>query len=509
MTVSSPKAADNERWRFDLSSHILFAPDAAQGPTDGRLFWLTSYQHEIAHWVRWQSSSIGLAVTLLRRARAITALNTLNRLNRRGREYVVDLVKQRPLWSYSAGYDPMLVAKFDDQFALAGQMWLDMRFLEESLIESSDGMSAVWPADAAVGPALSDAWRAAESFLPTMPHPENDIADHFFVEAPGAAKHNGLHPDPRLTTRAIWESACTLDELDADDLRGDYEDDHADRRRLIDSKLQSDAYGFALRVAYDFAGTLCPRLFGLIAWLATDPPLPFFPPFGGEIRWSKFHPPYRFLRLYAAVRDRQAFRTMPDSVDVCEFADDLLRAANLERANWPTTQVRRSVLTIEANQPVPLYDWAADYDSCPAASQKTVGSLNMLVKASMALRATFREAPSKFVYPHIAAFYMPGEDSKHWELDSHKANGLLIPLAMDFRDGVHSHISADKVPMVSNKHGTEYVASLLLRESLDSFIEGRPMRRSQLPREFRDWRLGQPRPTEQHLLAGYDVAIDW
>lgn len=173
-------------------------------------------------------------MTLLRRARAITALNTLNRLNRRGREYVVDLVKQRPLWSYAAGYDTRLAAEFDDQFALSGQMWLDMRFLEQALIESPDGMSAVWPADAAVGPAQSDTWRAAESFLPTVPHPENDIADHFFVEAPGAATRSGFRPDPRLTTRAIWESACTLDELDPNDLCGDYEDDYTDRRRLVD-----------------------------------------------------------------------------------------------------------------------------------------------------------------------------------------------------------------------------------------------------------------------------------
>lgn len=507
MTALGPEAADNERWRFDLGSHVLFAPDTADGPADGIHFWRTSHQHEIAHWVRWQSSSVGLVITLLRRARAVTALEQLDRLNMVGRQRVVDLAKQRPLWSYATGYEPKVV---DESFGLSGQMWLDMRFLEQSLLDSSDGLSAEWPADAAVGPALSDAWRGAVSFLPTAPHAGNTIADHLFVELPGAAIDSGFRPDARLTTRAIWESACTLDELDVADHAGQEEDSY-EHRRLVDAKVESDAYGFALRVASGLAGTVSSRLFRLIAWLATDPPLPFLQPFNGHIRWSEFHPPYRFMRLYAAVRDHSRLRKVPPRADLYEFADDLLRAAKLERANWPTTPVRPGIYTREGDRTVALHDWTVDYDTHPGFSNKYVGSLNMLVKASLALRAAFLESPSKIVYPNVDTAFFADQEIVSWIRDVSSAQSLLQPLVQDFSNGLFSGGIDPETGsgLISDRQMTNYVASVLVRESLDALITGMPVRRSQFPRNCREWGLGQPTAMEMLLLENYVVATEW
>ncbi|WP_149483047.1 hypothetical protein [Mycolicibacterium sp. P1-18] len=398
---------------------------------------------------------------------------------------------------------------FDESFGLSGQMWLDMQFLGQTLLDSSTGVSADWPADAAAGPALSDAWRAAESFLPMAPHVGNEIADQLFTELPSAALGSGFRPDPRLTTRAIWESACTLDELDVE--APDRAHDRNDHRRLVDIKIKSDAYGLALRVAANLAGSLSSPLFRLITWLATDPPVPFLTPFGGEIRWSAFHPPYRFMRLYSAVRDHRRFRKFPFAADLYEFSDDLLQAAGLERANWPTTPVTNPLLTREGDRNVAVHDWAADYELHPGSSQKHAGSLNMLAKASLALRAAYVDAPRSFVYPKIDTLYFSVKDYDSWVFDTQAAHSLLQPFALDFKDGLHSggFFPDGDLARLSKTHLTNYVTSLLFRESLEALIRGTTARRNHLPREFREWGLGQATPIEQLLLGNYVVEIDW
>lgn len=472
-----------ERWRLDLDSHILFAPASAEGPGDGRYFWLTSYQHEVAHWVRWQSSSIGLLLTLLRRAQVITAANTLSNLTERGRELVLDLRHTRPLWSFRTGFEPELISH---DFALAGQMWLDMKFLNHALIDSGDWRCEEWVADDAIGPALSDAWRAAESFPCMAAHPGNEVADHQFIETPTDAARNYVRIDQRLTTRAIWESACTLDEVATDDY-GASADDLTEHLRLVRAKLESDRYGFALKVAQGMVGSVSAPLFRLVAWLATDPPLPFLEPEGDALRWSHFSPPYRFMRLYAAIRDSPSLQQVPNETSIYDFAEDLLDRAKLQRAVWPKGTVELGILGVERGREVSVYEALPDFELFPGSTQKFVGSLNMLTKSSLALRMSYCDSPSKFVYPSSSDLYTSRGEICDGMKDAQTLWSLLVPLAMDFADGLHQggFDPQSGAPVVRAEHMTEYVGSVLMRESLEALIEGRAVRWKSLPRAFR------------------------
>lgn len=493
----------SDRWRLDLESHVLFAPELADGPEDGRYFWSTSFQHEVGHWVRWQSSSIGLLLSLLRRARTITACNSLNRLTDKGRAWIIDFVKARPLWSYAAGYEPNLV---DPDFALSGQMWLDMLCLESLLLDSADGIVGTWPGDAAVGPALSDAWRAAESFPMMATHPGNSFADHFFSELPTEVALRT--PDRRLTTRSIWESACSLDELSIHPHGQDA--DIPDHRWMLRAKLKSDRYGFAVRIAQELTGPVSAKLFGLVAWLATDPPLPFLHT-QEPIRWSDFSPPYRFMRLYSALGANPVLRDPPSDHGVYEFADDLLRAAGLSRAQWPETPIRDEIWGIEKDRLVPTRDMRLDFHSHPKAGQRFVGSLNMLVKASLALRAVFAEMPSKYAYPHIDDIYMSNGDGQDLIYRANSVRSLLVPLAMDFKDGLHQGgmDPATLAPIISRQDVVDYIAGVYFRASLDSFIKGEDVRVSMLPRHFRGLTAEAPGIMERILRGNMDIYLDW
>ncbi|MCX4598446.1 hypothetical protein OG819_55950 [Streptomyces sp. NBC_01549] len=141
-------------WHLDLRSHILFSPDRFESDEDARDFWHATYQHEIAHWVRYQTSSIGLLLVLLQRARAITAQRAIQEVPDRMRDQIVERFRAgHPLWSYESGYDPSMAGS---EFALMGQIWLDLRFTYEALLDFENLRGVRWRAADAVGNAISD-----------------------------------------------------------------------------------------------------------------------------------------------------------------------------------------------------------------------------------------------------------------------------------------------------------------------------------------------------------------
>ena len=102
----------------------MFSPHAFDGDrATVSPFWQFTFHHETAHWVRWQSSSIGMLLSALQRARGITANNALCNLDKKTRTRVIeDALNGVPIWTLESGYAPGFAG---EDFALSGQFWLD------------------------------------------------------------------------------------------------------------------------------------------------------------------------------------------------------------------------------------------------------------------------------------------------------------------------------------------------------------------------------------------------
>lgn len=443
-------------WHLDLRSHILFSPDRYESDEDARDFWNATYQHEIAHWVRYQTSSIGLLLVLLQRARAITAQRAILELPDHMRDQVVERFRAgHPLWSFESGHDPSVAG---DEFALMGQIWLDLRFTYEALLDMENLRGVRWHAADAVGSAISDAWRAAEAFSGMTEHPGNEIADGLLHGRMRPIVVNGHH----LTTRSLWESASTLDELRPK--WGADADNFVELSRLVRYKMDEPVYGGAWKAANQLCQTgTTPEMFLLVVHIATNPALPYWGSPVTRLHWDDLYPPSRFLRIYEFIaRNMYLHDILADGQEegIAQVLDLIPRKAGVGYA-------------------APITHAEPDLDSHPAADQHLVGDLNAVIRSSLYLRHHWSESPSRFILPSTSHVYAMADGGKD-EIDRLSLVwSAAHPPLMQFTDGLWSG------PLFHERRPA-FLLNAWAHNTLDTLITGGdPEDQSYLPEQAR------------------------
>lgn len=480
-------------WRLDLSSHILFSPAKGEGAID-LFYWNAALLHEHGHWMRWQSTSMGMLQTLLRRAAAITAHNSLATLARPGREKLVGVSEERPLWSFETGYEPSLV---DHHFALGAQSWLDMDYAADLFFDFQSISHLPWNADVAAGSAISDAWRAASSFASCglgPEHPGNEVADHLLLSLPSdyAAV---IHSTAGLSLRAIWESACTLDELGA--MGSDEGGDREEQLHLVSAKLSNPRYGRPWTYAQEALGPISPRVFRLLAFFAADPPMPFLGA-TAPMHWSDVYPPLRFVRACAGLRESPQIARKLASQDLTaiEAIHLVETATGLRCATWPSRESSSSLRILTGGGARPVFPTSLDFQEFPHVNQSVAGSLNALVRASAQLRSTFRAVPDYFVWPSTGGTYVDDGSELGMISAASQCEGLAVPLIQYLDDEVHLAglaVEPDKPSLLDATEVWSYCNSVYTRTAMTSFLTGRSFPLNSLPPHLRD----------PHAVKGY------
>jgi hypothetical protein len=269
----------------------MFSPHAFDGEEAGESpFWKFTYQHEVAHWVRWQSSSIGLLLSALQRARGLTAYKALCGLDTRTRAQIIYEARNgAPIWTLESGYAPGFAG---EDFALSGQFWLDQYIAYQVLLDDS-ALGRFRCPEESFSCAIADAWLAFSTFPNIMGHPGNAVAENIFTGRIESVVRFGY----RLTTRSLFECASTLDELRPGEKHA--EDVWRDQVRMINYKLEDEAYGGPWQVA----NRMCPdgtnaKMVQLAVHIALNPPLPFWDENVKNLSWSDLYPPARFIKVY-------------------------------------------------------------------------------------------------------------------------------------------------------------------------------------------------------------------
>lgn len=503
MSTQTTMTSNPEPWRLDLDSHILFSPLRRNELSTNR-FTMSSYVHEKAHWIRWQGSSIGLLLTLVRRARAIIALRAFGRLSHERRTKLRESSAYRAIWTFETAYEPDFISP---DFALDGQAWLDLHYLEGRLLDGPRIAPPSWPGVASLAPALSNAWRAAQSFPDLLPHPDDSHADHMFDE-PGALLNDvDASYEETLTTRAIWECACIFDELALSRSYGT--GDAEEHQRLMLAKLDSQRNRPALQVAAQATGGVVnPSLFQVVTWIATDPPLPFIKPLSNPLSWNQVSPAHRFVQLHKTIEENTRFQSLPSAQALEEFAEDLAKEAHVPRLSWPATATGEPVEIVvgmgeRLRQVIPS---VPDFGSEPGAGQPIVASLNMLVRASLSLRATMAEAVEILAFPAPGLIVVGDKTNASDVTKGTIVATLLDPLAQDFVDDLYQCIAGGDY-IVSRENLSSYIASVYMCARVNSLVTGRPLRTEGLPRKFRG--ITHEAPLDDFLEDWAGREISW
>ncbi len=469
-------------WRLDLSSHVLFGPDQGHGATDS-FFDDTAYHHEVGHWIRWQSTSIGFLSTMLRRAGGITAHNSLAALTAEQRRQLRRATERGPLWSHATGCDAGLAG---EAFKFLGVLWLDIDYLDALLFDIRGVAQHRWDVDAATARALTEAWRAADGFrygAPIAPFPGNDADGWILAEPPSAHPRWLTAYDPNLTLRTIWESASTLDELSVS-IMGD-DERRATRNQLVNAKLESPRYGYAWHLANKYSPGITPRGFQILAHFAADPPIPFFSQDFQPVIWSEFYPPIRFARACVALDDMpQVARKLNSSQDASESLGVLAEATGLPIADWPEFGHRSKTTLGSHGVPRGLrhVDWAVN--DVPGLQQAAVGSLNVIGKASLGLRATFDNATEAYVWPAEAQLMYADKNDRDFLHHLNQATALLTPL-LQHVGGITQPAGIEAPPsssaLLSESDCSHYMNSVYTRGVTTTFLTGRDFRSQGFP----------------------------
>lgn len=448
-------------WYLDLRSHIMFSRDKLEGSDIARGFWKAAYLHETAHWMRYQSSTIGLLLTLLQRAKAITAMRAISELPRLLR---VDLIRRlrsgTPVWSTERGFDPNHLG---EDFALMGQSWLDLQVVFTLLFDANGIDGIAWQYDEALGCALSDAWRAAASFPGMLPHPGNAVADHLCRDFPKLSPQTGR----TITTRSLWECASTLDELRTNGLTAD---DQSQLAELVRYKLDEPEYGAPWAWANgQCVGGTTPDMFQLVVHLAMNPPLPFWDPAVTAMSWEDLYPPARFARLYRTVAENSFLHeTVVSSRVPAGLLEEIASLSSVPVGRVPG---------------VPDFDVSLH----PAVAQPTTGGHNAVVKNALTLSHLLDESPLEAVWPTIESVHVhDGEDWGKWLATMQSRTRFAAPILMSFADG---HYSAGLVePVLSDVDMASFVRGAWGFGVLDELIQGRPSAAAEqlfIPRDLR------------------------
>jgi hypothetical protein len=449
-------------WRVDLRSHVLFADQPFEGGEQSRDFWLATYRHETAHWVRYQTSSIGLLLTLLLRARAVTGQRALNVLPRDARSRVMrQSLTGTPIWHFGGGFN----AEFAGHgFALQGQAWLDLEYAYQLLFDI-DTVHMRWSPLEALNSAISDAWRAAASFPGATAHPGNHVADHLVLGAPARVTFRGTS----LTTRSLWECASTIDELWFDS-RPDAATQR-DLERLVGFKLADAVYGGPWLAAKSLCGSaLTHEAFLALIHIAANPELPFWTNDMRPFQWDDIYPPTRFLVALRCLADK------PQLIPLCgntgeqldEFVFRLCRDAGLSYAR-------------------PLAEGALALDEHPGLNQPVVGDLNAVVRAGLFLRSAWSGSLRRAVFPAFPSVYRSRGDEESMRL-TQLVHAASLPILMDFEDGLYAS------SLLTEQQQGAFCLHAWGHNALDGWIRGNPTGSQQdyLPRQTR-----VPKPEER------------
>lgn len=444
-------------WSLDLRSHIMFSPDAFESDPGSRDFWHATYQHEIAHWVRYQTSSIGLLLTVLQRARAITAQRAINELPDSTRAAVVNRLRAgQPLWTFDSGYDPSLAGP---EFAVMGQAWLDLYYAYQLLFDISAVAPLRWHPDEALGSALSDGWRAACSFSGMNQHPGNYVADRLYRGKVKPVTIDGYH----LTTRSLWESASTLDEL-----RSDSRDGETLRQleKLVTYKLEEPGYGGPWAVA----NRMCPGgttviMFLVAVHIATNPPLPYWDQSVRSLTWSDLYPPLRFVKVYDYLRSNLYLHEALEGnrEGVPEILDTILRESGITYAI-----------------PIGGGHGQLTLDVHPSVSQPIVGDLNTVIRSGLFLRSHWADSPSRFIMPSTSKAYGLVVNDRDEIETLRRVEGASHPPLLQFSDGLHTG------GLLTNSQQGTYCSGAWGHNTLDALILGKSVvEQSYLPKGMR------------------------
>lgn len=482
--------SEEERsWRLDLDSLIIFSPEAyAEGGSGGdeqRVFWSARFQHEVAHWTRWQSTSVGLALTLMRRAAGLRAQQSLAATGVANRRRLIRIAESRPIWSRETDYEPGLI---DEDFALNGQFWLDLDYAFKLLFEPAEVEGLHWFSDGALSSALTDAWLAAGSFPSLTSTPDGLHVDELLTFGPTSAPLWFSRDFEPLSTRGIWESACTLDELrEVAELESS--NDSEEYLRLLRKKLSSSRYGGAWAFARQVVPGIRPHVFQALATISCDPPMPFLGGYDAAISFEDIYPPARLARLCSALSDRSSLLAQLNRELVLEeeHCSVLAGCAGLAVASWPSSPPERGIMVGLEGRRAPVAGWQLDLSSHPGVDQPVVGHANARIRASIALRSAFKEAPDVFLRPSIRNIFTANSaENLQWLTDSARAAFLLQPFIMDFADGVCiSGFGASVAGLLTEAQIDAYCSSLGSHALFNAFLSGRPVRTSGLPRSLR------------------------
>jgi hypothetical protein len=286
-----------------------------------------------------------------------------------------------------------------------------------------------------------------------------------------------------LSLRAIWETACTLDELLVWDT--EMAGASAEHLQMLNAKLANSRYGGPWMYACDRIAALTPRMFQLMAFLAADPPLPFLGS-PDPVVWSDIYPPLRFAHLCNALGANSAVATKLASASVGaeEGLDLLSEISGLRSADWPVAGQLSSVSLITNGGLVRLNRDELRFDRFPHLKQSSAGSLNAMVRASLLTRSTYATIPDAYVWPqHLQSFAVTHE-TPSWANDGSQAAGLMVPLVQYLEDSIYlAGIGADGVApfLLSPSEVSDYCNSVFTRTAMTSFLSGWPFAIDSLP----------------------------
>jgi hypothetical protein len=378
-----------ERWRFDLRSRVLLSP--SDGPNhflDD--IHLSSYHHEICHWIHTQSTSIGLLVALIERAMALTARNALSELPLPERQTILsEAMNGSPIWSYAAGYDP---SRAGPKFGLSGQFWLDLKYFYDLVIRPRRIEGMAWHGMESLKCALADAWLAAASFEGLSKRPPNEIAEKWLT-----GDWDRVFVAGELTPQVLWECYSVLDELSRTMLSRDHPRDSPTADRLASVKLASSRYGVPWKLMHSAWGGRHVPLDAVRAAIhfSLDPPMPFLGNSETPTPWHEIDPAQRFMALCETLGSSRVHRTAVVEAVAEPWALMRLFAqfTGLTTATWPVLQ-----------STPPSDDPGGEGRACfqatgPSLHQPYAGDLNLVIQASLQLRSQLRDRPDLFIYP--------------------------------------------------------------------------------------------------------------
>jgi len=446
----------SDRAALDLRSQFLFADGAADDSGDvltAGIAWHMTHVHECGHWIRVHGSTIGLALTMLRAARDITAFNTLQGLNSdRKRELSQRRGSGERLFSFTAK------ELSDPELRTWSTIWLDLYFTYHALFDSTAIEALHWDNRSAISGGIADSWLHLAEFGHCLPYPGNEAARSSVI---GDVVFGSAGGRP-LTTRLLLECAGVVDELAQ--LNPDLIDRTAGLDVVLLTAINETDYGVPWRAASTIAGRVlnASTVLSLIDF-ALNPPLPFLDSRYPEVTWLDLYPPSRFALAARVLRSGGGLSDFPDPEEALAFRGWLEKASKLPYGAVDVDLSGSSSLAESLD--APNADW--------------IGAM---------LYVSQRLLPVRFEDPclisHFGQAFRGGEATRMIEADSW--NDAVFPFIQVVDGRFFSR------PSVSRQQASTFLFSVAASAAIDDVVNGvGPLTEDHLPDSFvaerREW----------------------